>query len=279
MIQQGMPSQLGSFVEDGGGNFALFASGAEAVELCLYDENRQETAKHFLPGHDDGVWHGFLPGCKPGQRYGYRVHGPWFPEKGLRFNPAKLLIDPYARRLDGMFQWNPAVYDYIPAAKEEAWVRNPTDSAPFMPLSVVTGVAPDRPAPGPWIPWAEAIIYEANVRGFTMRHPGIPEADRGKFAGLSNGRILEYLKALGITSVELMPVHAFIDESFLVEKGLRNLWGYNSIQFFTPDARFAGPDPAAEFREMVNAIHDAGMEVILDVVYNHTAEATNTDRP
>jgi glycogen operon protein len=274
MIQDGNPGRLGSFPEGDGVNFALYSGGAEAVELCLYDEYRRETARHFLPGCSDGIWHGFLPGCQPGQRYGYRVHGPWSPENGLRYNPAKLLIDPYARRLDGVFKWDPAVYDYLPGGKLKLQnlQRNDVDSAPFMPLGVVAGASADRPAPGPWIPWAEAIVYEANVRGFTMRHPAVPESDRGKFRGLSNSRILEYLKALGITSVELMPVHTFIDESFLVEKGLRNLWGYNSIQFFTPDARFAGHDPVADFVEMVNAIHDAGMEVILDVVYNHTAE-------
>ena len=272
MIQNGNPNRLGSSFEGEGVNFALYSAGAEAVELCFFDEHRQESAKHFLPGHSDGVWHGFLPGCEPGQRYGYRVHGPWAPAKGLRFNPAKLLIDPYARRLDGRFQWVPEVFDFVPGPGPEKWRRSDTDSAPFVPLGLVDGPQRDKPAESPWIPWSDAIIYEANVRGFTMRHPGVPEADRGKFRGLSNGRILEYLKALGITSVELMPVQSFIDESFLVEKGLRNLWGYNSIQFFAPDNRFAGHDPVTEFREMVNAIHDAGMEVILDVVYNHTAE-------
>jgi glycogen operon protein len=272
MIQEGNPNRLGTSPEADGVNFALYSGGAEAVELCLFDENRHETARHFLPGQKDGIWHGFLPGCRPGQRYGYRVHGPWLPAKGLRYNPAKLLIDPYARRLDGPFQWNPAVFDYEPGPKQKPWKKNESDSAPFMPLSVVDGPRVNGPVPGAWVPWADAIVYEANVRGFTMRHPGVPEPDRGKFRGLSNGQVLDYLKALGITSVELMPVHAFIDESFLVEKGLRNFWGYNSIQFFTPDMRFAQRDPVAEFTEMVNAIHDAGMEVILDVVYNHTAE-------
>jgi glycogen operon protein len=272
MMLEGCPNRLGARLENDGMNFALYSAGAEAVELCLYDERRHETARHFLPRQSDGVWHGFLPGCLPGQRYGYRVHGPWAPAKGLRHNPAKLLIDPYARRLDGIFHWDPAVYDYVRDPAGEAGHRSEQDSAPFVPLSVAGGPLDGSAVNSPWIPWAEAIIYETNVRGFTMRHPDIPEPDRGKFRGLSNGRVLEYLKALGITSVELMPVHAFIDEAFLVKKGLRNLWGYNSIQFFTPDARFAANDPAAEFREMVTAIHDAGMEVILDVVYNHTGE-------
>ncbi len=272
MIPQGSPGLLGARPENDGVNFALYSGGAEHVELCLFDENRQEITRHFLPHQIDGVWHGFLPGCRPGQRYGYRVHGPWSPAKGLRYNPAKLLIDPYARRLDGVFQWNVAVYDFVPDADSMSWRKNDQDSAPFVPLSVVSHPGENDAFDRPRIPWAETIIYEANVRGFTMSHPGIPENDRGRFRGMCNAQVLDYLKALGITSVELMPVHALIDEALLVKKGLRNLWGYNSIQFFTPDSRFAGNDPAAEFREMVNAIHDAGMEVILDVVYNHTGE-------
>jgi glycogen operon protein len=276
MILEGSPSRLGDCCENDGVNFALYSGGAEAVELCLYDAHRHETARHFLPGQSNGVWHGFLPGCQSGQRYGYRVHGTWSPAKGLRYNPAKLLIDPYARRLEGGFRWNPAVYDYLPdkdlPTGGKTWHRNERDSAPFVPLGVVSRSRETSGVNSPWIPWAETVIYEANVRGFTMRHPDIPEDERGKFRGLSNGQVLDYLKALGITSVELMPVHALIDEAFLVNKGLRNLWGYNSIQFFTADSRFAGSDPVEEFREMVNAIHEAGMEVILDVVYNHTGE-------
>ena len=278
MILEGSPNRLGAWLDDGGVNFALYSGGAEAVELCLHDEHRHETARHFLPMQSEGVWHGFLPGCLPGQRYGYRVHGPWAPAKGLRYNPAKLLIDPYTRRLDGAFIWDPAVYDYVQDATNntdnETWHKNELDSAPFIPLSVVSHPQEKSGVPSPWIPWAETIIYETNVRGFTMCHPGIPEGERGKFRGMSNGQVLDYLKALGITSVELMPVHTFIDEAFLVKKGLRNLWGYNSIQFFTPDPRFGGTDPVGEFREMVDAIHDAGLEVILDVVYNHTAEGS-----
>ncbi len=272
MIQEGSPAPLGSKADGEGVNFALYSGGAEAVELCLYDEHRHESERHFLPGQTEGVWHGYLPGCKPGQRYGYRVHGPWAPAKGLRYNPAKLLIDPYARRLDGGFQWDSAVYDFLPESDSENWHKNELDSAPFVPLAVVTGKQQRSGGNSLWVPWSEAIVYETNVRGFTMRHPDLPEAERGRFSGMRNGCVLEYLKALGITSVELMPVHSFIDEAFLVREGMRNLWGYNSIQFFTADARFAKSEPGAEFREMVNAIHDAGMEVILDVVYNHTAE-------
>ena len=272
MIQKGTPEPLGSTCLDGGVNFAVYAGGAEAVELCLHAEDGAETGRCYLPANENGVWHGFLPGVGPGQRYGYRVHGPWAPEKGLRHNPAKLLMDPFARRLDRAFRWHPAVYDFESGPDADAWVRSDLDSAPFVPLSVVEGPAVAKAWARPLIPWAEAIFYEANVRGFSMRFPGLSDDERGRFHGLANGRVVEYLRALGITSLELMPVHAMIDEAFLGELGLRNLWGYNSIQFFTPDPRFAIADGVTEFREMVSSFHDAGIEVILDVVYNHTGE-------
>ena len=275
MIQPGNPAVLGSSPDADGVNFAVYASMAEGVELCLFDESRQQYATHMLPEQRNGVWHGYLPGCRAGQRYGYRVHGAWKPRKGLRHNPAKLLLDPYARRLDGEFRWSPAVFDFEPGDKDAAWQKNELDSAPWVPLCVVDEPLQARGFNRPVVPWSSAIIYEANVRGYTMHHPDVPEADRGRFCGMSNGQILDYLKALGITSLELMPVHALIDEQFLAEKGLRNFWGYNSIQFFTPEGRYAGGDPSGEFREMVQAIHDAGIEVILDVAYNHTAEGGN----
>jgi len=274
MIQNGSPDHLGSHWDGEGVNFALYSSAAEAVEVCLFDTNSRQTQCHWLQDQHDGVWHGYLPGCKPGQRYGYRVHGPWSPAKGLRFNPSKLLIDPYARALSGHFEWSGAVYDYDLSTLNGAGPLQPnrTDSADSVPKAVVMGATPAFKSSPPRIPWANTVIYEANVRGYTMRHPDIPEHERGKFSGLSNGKILEYLKALGITSLELMPVHAFIDEAFLVGRGLNNFWGYNSINFFTPESRYAHQDAGAEFREMVDAIHDAGIEVILDVVYNHTGE-------
>ncbi|MFC1605314.1 glycogen debranching protein GlgX [Pseudomonadota bacterium] len=272
MILTGRSSALGATCDVDGVNFALYAGAAEAVELCLFDENRNQVATHFLPDKRDGIWSGYLPGCQAGQRYGYRVHGAWSPEQGLRHNPAKLLIDPWTRRLDGRFSWAPAVFDYQRPAGNGEWLANAADSAPFVPLSVVDPPEGRHVFQRPAVPWPDMILYEANVRGYTMRHPDVPAADRGRLRGLSNGRVLTYLKALGITSLELMPVFAMIDEDFLAKRGLRNLWGYNSIQFFVPDARLAQNDGLAEFRDMVHAIHDAGIEVILDVAYNHSGE-------
>ena len=262
MIEPGFADRLGPSPDEDGTNFALYSSVAERVELCLFDAAGRQTACHDLPGCDDGAWHGYLPGCGNGQRYGFRVHGPFDPERGLRCNPSKLLVDPYARRLDGEFRWDDAVFD-----------SNDQDSAACVPFSVVTPVGQAAEDPGPRIPWEESIFYECNVRGYTMRHPAVDEADRGKFSGLSNKKVIEYIKALGVTSVELMPVHAFIDEHHLVQQGLRNLWGYNSISFFAPMPRYANGEADVELRDLVRSLHDAGLEVILDVAYNHTGEA------
>jgi len=272
MIQAGNPQHLGAHWDGEGVNFALYSSAAEAIELCLFDSSGQQTQCFYLPANDDGVWHGFLPGCEPGQQYAYRAYGQWAPEAGQRFNPSKLLIDPYARALSGSFQWAGALYDFDHSTTPGSLQPNLTDSAACIPKCVVHGSAAKLTARRPRIPWAEMIIYEANVRGYTMLHPDIPERERGKFCGMSNARILEYLKALGITSLELMPVHAMIDEGSLVGRGLKNFWGYNSINFFTPESRNARLNAAYEFREMVDAIHEAGIEVILDVAYNHTGE-------
>ena len=271
MIEQGRPAPLGAEWDGEGTHFALFSSCAEAVELCLFDQRGRETRRHPLPGHELGVWNGYFPGIGPGQRYGYRVHGPYDPARGLRCNPSKLLIDPYARRLSGSFTWGPAVYDFLPGSPTRRPRMSHLDSASCVPKCVVTGPVQELPI-RPQIPWAEKVIYEANARGFTMRHPDLPASERGRLRGLSNGQIIEYLKALGITSVELQPLQASIDESFLVAKGLRNFWGYNTVNFFSIDDCFTGDDPIGEMREMVSAIHDAGLEVILDVVYNHTGE-------
>ena len=262
MIEQGFAHTLGPSPDRDGTNFALYSSVADRVELCLFDDAGRQTARHDLPGCDNGVWHGYLPGCASGQRYGFRVHGPFDPARGLRCKPSKLLVDPYARRLDGEFRWDDAVFD-----------SNDRDSAGYVPFSVVTPVGEIPDDRKPRIPWEETIFYECNVRGYTMRHPGVDEADRGKFSGLSNKQVIEYLKALGITSVELMPVYAFIDEHHLVKQGLRNLWGYNSISFFAPMPRYAHSEADIEMRDMVRSLHDAGLEVVLDVAYNHTGEA------
>ncbi len=272
MIQAGSPEHLGASWDGQGVNFALYSSAAEAIELCLFDACGQQLQCFNLPANNNGVWHGYLPDCKPGQLYAYRAHGPWAPESGQRFNPSKLLIDPYARALEGRIQWSGALYDFDRSTTSGSLRPNLTDSAASIPKCVVSGPVAELSVKRPRIPWSETIVYEANVRGYTMSHPDIPEHERGTYRGMSNGKILEYLKSLGITSLELMPVHAMIDEGFLIGRGLKNFWGYNSINFFTPEARYASLDATREFREMVDAIHAAGIEVILDVVYNHTGE-------
>ena len=270
MIQPGRPEPLGATFDGDGVNFALFSDAASAVELSLFDSDDRERRGLFLENRGNGAWCGYLPACLPGQRYGYRVHGPYDVERGLRCNPNKLLIDPYARALSGRFHWSPELFDFV--NDDGDWRMNERDSANFVPRCVVTSGAAPPAANRPGTPWADTIVYELNVRGFTMLHPDVPKADRGKFLGMTNGRVLEYLKALGITAVEILPAQAFIDEAFLVKRGLRNLWGYNTLSFFVPAGRYASADPPAEFRSMVDAIHDAGLEVIMDIAYNHTAE-------
>jgi glycogen operon protein len=271
-MQAGRPAPLGASADAAGTNFAVFSSVADSIELCLFDEAGDQIQTHRLPECSDDIWHGHLPGCRPGQRYGYRVHGPYDPQEGLRCNPAKLTIDPYARALSSEFVWHDAVYDYDRQCEQGALRISIADSAPFMPKGIVCADNPVASFERPHTPWSETIFYEANVRGYTMRHPAVDEADRGTFDGMRNQDVLAYLKALGITSLELMPVHTFIDEQHLADRGLRNFWGYNTISFFTPSSRYAKQDPIAEFRGMVRAMHDAGIEVILDVVYNHTGE-------
>jgi glycogen operon protein len=270
LIEKGNSDLLGSTATRDGVNFAVWSSTADAVDLCLFDSNGQQTAALPLPGIDDNVHHGFVPGLRPGQHYGFRVRGEWAPAKGLRHNPAKLLIDPYARQLAGEFRWDYAVFDY--ASMEAPDEANTRDSAAFVPKCVVPDQTPRRDK-GPQVPWSESIFYETNVRGFTMRHPAIDERTRGKFSGMCHGAVIEHLKALGVTSVELMPVQAWIDEHHLARVGLRNFWGYNTIAFMAPMQRLAGANPVAEFKDMVRTLHDAGLEVILDIVFNHTGES------
>ncbi len=271
-MRQGAPEPLGATPDDGGTNFAVFSSVASRVELCLFDDAGNEQ-RFLLPNRMDGVWHGYLPGCERGQHYGYRVHGPYDPEAGLRCNPHQLLLDPYARAVAGTFSRDAAVFDYASHTAGHEFEPSTLDSAPFVPKSLVCDPAPASPAQGPRIPWRDTVFYEANVRGYTMRHPAVDEAARGRFAGMRNKDILDHLRALGVTSLELMPVHEFIDEQHLIDKGLRNFWGYNPISYFALASRYAQHDALAEFCDMLNSIHDAGIEVILDVVYNHTGES------
>ncbi|MEM1175179.1 MAG: glycogen debranching protein GlgX [Pseudomonadota bacterium] len=265
-MQQGHPGQLGATPVKGGVNFAVFSSVANRVELCLFDALGKET-RHEFKHCDEHVWHGFLPDCLPGQRYGFRVHGPYDPDKGLYCNPAKLLVDPYARQLDRDFAWHPSLFGYT-----QKGGANSRNSAKWVPKSVVVADFDDPVSPSPRIPWQETIFYETNLRGYTMRHPAVDERDRGRFLGMRTREVLEHIRSLGVTSIELMPAHAWIDEHHLAKKDLRNYWGYASMAFFAPMPRLGGDNPLQEFREMVSAIHDAGMEVILDVVYNHTGE-------
>ncbi len=270
-MQAGDPAVLGATPDKSGTNFAVYSAIADGVELCLLAADGRQLQILDLPECSDGVWHGYVPGCGPGQHYGYRVHGPFDPADGLRCNPAKLLLDPYAREIVGEFQWNPAVFDYVNIDGDLQ--INSDDSAPFVPRSVVRATADDRLPDGPTVPWRDTIFYECNVRGYTMRHPALEECERGTFDGLRHKEVLAHLKSLGVSSIELLPVQAFIDEQHLVERDLRNFWGYNTIGFFAPMRRYARADAVAEFREMVRALHDAGFEVIMDVAYNHTGEA------
>ncbi|WSQ23854.1 glycogen debranching protein GlgX [Streptomyces zaomyceticus] len=263
-----------------GTNFALWAGGAEAVELCLFDPDGTER-RLPLTELTHEIWHGFVPGIGPGQRYGYRVHGRWDPWTGARWNPAKLLLDPYARAVDGDFALPPEVYGHVrdwPQQHVADTVRDERDSAPHVPKGVVVqdddDWSDDR---RPKTPWQDSVIYELHVKGFTRLHPGIPEQLRGTYAGLAHPAAIEHLVRLGVTAVELLPVHQFAHEDHLLRRGLRNHWGYNSIGYFAPHAGYSSSgttgQQVGEFKRMVRALHAAGIEVILDVVYNHTAEA------
>jgi isoamylase len=274
----GAPYPLGATYDGAGTNFSLFSEVAERVELCLFDEAGRESRVE-LPEVTAFCWHGYLPGVGPGQRYGFRVHGPWRPEEGHRCNPAKLLLDPYAKAVDGVVRWDEAVFPYRFAAPDGP--PNTDDSAPFMPRCVVTHPyfdwGNDRPLR---IAAHDSVIYEVHVKGFTRRHPEIPAELRGTFAGLAHPAALAHLRKLGITAVELMPVHQFIHDHHLVQRGLRNYWGYNSIAYLAPHNEYAvaggeGGRQVQELKRMVKTLHEEGIEVILDVVYNHTAEGNH----
>jgi isoamylase len=276
-IYPGNPYPLGATYDGAGTNFSLFSEVAERVELCLFDEKGTET-RLDLPEVTAFCWHGYLPDAEPGQRYGYRVHGPWSPADGHRCNAAKLLLDPYAKTVVGEVRWNEAV---LPYRRGDPGSRNDLDSAPFMPKCVVTSPyfdwGEDRP---PRIPAHESVIYEVHVKGFTRRHPGVPEELRGTYAGLAHPAAIAHLQRLGVTAVELMPVHQFVHDEFLAARGLRNYWGYNSICYLAPHVEYAAADgvlgqQVRELKQMVKALHREGIEVILDVVYNHTAEGNH----
>jgi isoamylase len=269
----GSPRPLGATYDGRGVNFALFSAHATRVDLCLFDASGTETARITLPEYTDEVWHGYVPDLAPGQLYGFRVHGPYVPREGHRFNRHKLLLDPYARGFAGPLIWDDALFGYQIGSKRADLAKSETDSARFMPKCVV--VTDGRPlnTARPNRPWHETVIYEAHVKGMTTRHPGVPERLRGTFAGLAQPEILDHLVKLGVTAIELLPVHASADDRHLVDQGLKNYWGYNSIGFFAPAERYVSPGAGVdEFRAMVDRLHEAGIEVILDVVYNHTAE-------
>ncbi|SDB73223.1 glycogen debranching protein GlgX [Belnapia rosea] len=275
-IREGLPHPRGASWDGKGVNFSLFSANATKVEVCLFDPlGKTELERIELPEYTDQIFHGWLPDLGPGQVYGYRVHGPYAPDAGHRFNPNKLLLDPYARGHTGELTWNPALFGYTIGHADEDLSFDERDSARFMPKCVV--VDPDFNWHGEAnrlpVPWDRTVVYETHVKGFTKLHPKVPEKLRGTYAGFTK-EVLAHIKALGVTSVELLPIHSFIDDDYLQDKGLRNYWGYNSIGFFAPDPRYAWEreQTLREFKEMVARFHDAGLEVILDVVYNHTAE-------
>jgi isoamylase len=274
-VWRGNPYPLGATWDGSGVNFAIFSEHADAVDLCLFDEEGREEQRIRLTEQTDLVWHTYLPEGAPGQRYGYRVHGRYEPRRGHRFNPAKLLIDPYAKRIDTAVEWDDALFGYRIGANEDE--PDARDSAPFVPKGVVVDPAfvwggDERLR----TPLERTLIYEVHVKGFTQLHPEVPEEVRGTYAGLASAPAIDYLTTLGITAVELLPVHQHVDERHLVDRGLVNYWGYNTIAFFAPDIRFsATADPVGEFKTMVKRLHDAGIEVILDVVYNHTGESNH----
>jgi len=272
-LAAGSPQPLGANWTGRGTNFAVFSAHAERVELCLFEAaTGAEIARLDLPARTGDLWHGFLPSRfgGPGLQYGYRVHGPYDPARGHRFNPAKLLIDPCAQSLRGSFEWHPSLHGSVPGRDD---LPSPADSAPHVPRAeVVDGSFDWARTHSPNVPWRDTIIYEVHVKGFTQRHPAVPPYLRGTYLGLVEPPVLEHFRRLGVTTIELMPVQAFVSEEFLAQRGLANYWGYNSLAWFAPEPRYAVDDAVTEFKTMVRALHEAGFEVILDVVFNHTAE-------
>jgi glycogen operon protein len=276
-LSAGSPSRLGASWDGRGTNFALFSAHAEKVELCLFDAHgRRELERIELPERSEDVWHGYLNDVSPGRLYGYRVHGPYAPERGHRFNSNKLLLDPYARRLAGRLVWSDAHFGFRIGSPREDLSFDRRDNARGMLKGVVVDESVQSRYEGrPNIRWEDTIIYEAHVRGLTQLREDVPPQLRGTYAGLSSPAMIDHLKRLGVTTIELLPVHAMVDDRLLVEKKLSNYWGYNSIGFFAPEARYAQDNALDSFRTTVARLHDAGIEVMLDVVYNHTAEGNH----
>jgi isoamylase len=278
-IWPGKSFPLGANWDGKGVNFAIFAENADKVDLCLFkkENGQKEIARIKLPEYTNQVWHGYIPKLKPGQLYGFRVHGPYEPQRGHRFNPTKLLLDPYARAIAGNYNWKDAVFGYQIGHPAHDLSINEEDSAPYVPKSVVVDPSYDWEDDEPMrTPFRRTVIYETHIKGFTCQHPEVPDELKGTYAGMSCPPVLKYIKKLGVTAIELMPVHHFVNDRHLIDKGLSNYWGYNSIGFFAPHAPYASSgvlgDQVREFKDMVKAYHKAGIEVILDVVYNHTAE-------
>jgi glycogen operon protein len=268
---------LGATPDRHGVQFALFSREAEAVELCLFEaDGRRETGRYRLSQRDGDVWHDFLPGLRPGQAYGYRVYGPYEPNSGLRFNPHKLLVDPYARALVGRFVWDDSVFGYTPGHPLGDLSFDPRDSAPHVPKAIVTVAPPPTVSRRPETPWRESLIYELHVKGFTKRHPDMPQPLRGTAEALTQPVVVDHLRDLGVTAVELLPVQEFVSEVELVRRGLVNYWGYNTFAFFVPDRDHLAFSGIGSLARITDAFHDAGIEVILDIVFNHTAEGNET---
>jgi len=273
-VWPGQPYPRGAVWDGEGVNFSLFSANATGVDLCVFDPTgRKELQRIPLRERTDEIWHSYLPEARPGMLYGYRVHGPYDPERGHRFNHNKLLIEPYAKHIQGGLKWSDAHFGYRVGHARADLSFDKRDNAAGMPKCRVIDSAftwgNDRP---PRVPWHETVIYEAHVRGLTMRHPKVPRELRGTYAGIATAPVIEHLLRMGITAIELMPVHAFVDDRYLMDKGRKNYWGYNTIGFFAPDMRYSATGRISEFKTMVKTLHSAGIEVILDVVYNHTAE-------
>ncbi|MBD5606381.1 MAG: glycogen debranching enzyme GlgX, partial [Candidatus Eremiobacteraeota bacterium] len=280
-VLPGRPFPQGAVWDGTGVNFSLYSENAERVELVLFDAVDSAEGETIAVTEQTAFsWHCYLPNVGPGQFYGYRVHGPYEPERGLRFNPAKLLVDPYAKAVAGSVRWDEPIFPYVMGGPDEDKARDDADDAAGMPKSVVTNPYFDWEGDRrPNTPLSESVIYEVHVKGFSQTNPDVPENVRGTYAGLVAPASLKHLKDLGITAVELLPVHDFLDDKHLVDKGLRNYWGYNTTNFFAPAARYSSAGDSggqiAEFKAMVKALHREGIEVILDVVYNHTSEGNH----